>query len=370
MQRFFELCEERWMGQGGEPYWLRFYDGEHQSALFPPEVCAELRSILDRAVAAAGSETVRARIELTSRAFAVTEAFVEFDAARRDVQRAANGGGGAVSDDWRPGALTGRVDAVADPGPLIGRYGAAEARLSAAFAVARSGEFPAMSEMPLDPFKRNDPRPTLAWRHLKGCAVDSCVHLEGLGDSPVVAGARLLARRDMPNLAANGSFELEGAPMRPEFLFPRYGTLPLAWRCQAMPTERGRVAVVETDAHAGKRALRVEGAWETEVFGWIPALPGRTYVLTGWLRGRVSHGNASALVLGFLDSDNKPVGEHRLRSLPAGRTDDWIEIALSERAPAEAAWVGFGVSASRQTGGDWLEADDVSLRCVKPELSK
>jgi hypothetical protein len=221
-----------------------------------------------------------------------------------------------------------------------------------------------MSEMPLEAFTRNDPRPTLVWRHLEMCTVGKCAHLGAIGDAAIVEGARLLRGRDVPNLAANGSFELESGPMEPEFLFPRFGAMPLAWRCQAMPTELGRVAVVETDAHAGARALRVEGAWDTEVFRWIPALPGRTYLLTGWLRGRVSTGNTSALVLSFLDADNKPVGEHRLQSLPAGSTDNWLEIVLADRAPADAAWVGFGVSASRQTGADWLEADDVQLRCA------
>jgi hypothetical protein len=352
MRRFFELCEKRWMGQGGEPYWLKFYNGEHQAALFPPGVCAELHTMLDRAAAAADSETVRARIGLASRAFAVTEAFVVFDAARRDVQNA------AIGDD-----------VAADPSSLLERYAAAEATLSAAFAAARAGEFPAMGEMPLDPFTRNDPRPTLVWRHLQRCDVEQCDHLDALAHDAIVAGARLLAGRDMPNLAANGSFELEGAPMRPEFLFPHFGALPLAWRCQAMPTERGRVAVVETDAHVGERALRVEGAWDTEVFHWIPALPGRIYVLTGWLRGRVSPGNTSALVLSFLDADNKPVGEHRLQALPLGRTDAWTEIVLADLAPADAAWIGFGVSAARQIGGDWLEADSVQLRSANPSLA-
>jgi len=342
MRAFFALCEERWMGQGGEPYWLKFYDGEHQATLFPPEICIELRAMLDLAAATAESETVRARVGLASRAFAVTEAFAEFDAARRNVQRMA----------------------ADQPDAALERYDIALRALESAFARARGGVTSAMSDMPLEAFTRNDPRATLAWRHLQVCGAEQCRHLRAFASSEIVAGARLLEGRDMPNLAANGSFELEGAPMRPEFLFARYGALPLAWRCQAMPAERGRVAVVETDARAGTRALRVEGAWDTEMFRWIPALPGRTYVLTGWLRGRVSAGNASTLVLSFLDADNQPVGEHRLQALPVGRTDDWTEIALADRAPADAAWVGFGVSASRQTGTDWLEADDVQLRCA------
>jgi hypothetical protein len=225
-----------------------------------------------------------------------------------------------------------------------------------------------MGEMPLDPFLRNDPRPALAWRHLRQCGADSCAHLANSVDREIVDGIRLFAGRDLPNLAANGSFEIEGEPMRPEFLFARFGALPQAWRCQAMPTERGRVAIVGTDAHAGSRALRVEGAWDTEVFRWIPALPERIYLLTGWLRGQISHGNTSALVLSFLDEDNNPVGTHRLQALPVGCVDDWTELALTGSAPAEAAWVGFGVSVARQVDGDFVEADDVQLHSINPAL--
>jgi hypothetical protein len=348
MRRFFALCEARWMGQGGEPYWLKFYDGEDQALLFTPEVCAELREALDRAAFVAENDFVRARVELTSRAFAVAEAFVAFDVARREVQAAAFG------------------DASTDPGPILDRYAESASALSVAFAAARRGQSPAMADMPLDPFTRNDPRPALAWRHLQKCGAGACGHLGALDGSAIVEGARLLAGRDIPNLAANGSFELEGDPMRPEFLFPLYGALPQAWRCQAMPTERGRVAVVETDARSGARALRVEGAWDTEVFRWIPALPGRIYILTGWLRGRVSPGNTSALVLSFLDADNRPIGEHQLQSLAACRTDNWTELVLAGRAPEGAAWVGFGVSVARQVGSDFVEADDVQLRSVNP----
>jgi hypothetical protein len=310
-----------------------------------------MRATLNRALAAAENETVRARVALTSRAFAVTEAFVAFDAARREVQRAAFGGESV------------------DPTSILARYAATEAALKAAFAAARAGETPAMGEMPLDPFLRNDPRPALAWRHLRQCGASSCLHLANPADGEVVDGIRLFVGRDLPNLAANGSFELEGGPMRPEFLFARFGALPQAWRCQAMPTEHGRVAVVATDAHAGSRALRVEGAWDTEVFRWIPALPGRIYLLTGWLRGRISPGNTSAIVLSFLDADNNPVGTHRLQALPAGHVDAWTELALTGSAPGNAAWVGFGVSVARQVDGDFLEADDVQLRSLNPSLA-
>lgn len=336
------------MGQGGEPYWLKFYDQEDQALLFPAAVCADLRAILDRAAHEADDDATRARVALTSRAFAVTEAFVAFDISRRAMQGADDG-------------------LVAEPAPALRDFAAARAALVAAFADARAGGTPAMDDMPLDPFLRNDPRPTLAWRHLRVCADPQCRHLDDYpGGSAIIEGARLLRDRDAPSLAANGSFEIEGEPMQPEFLFPRHGLLPVAWRCQAMPTESGRVAVVETDAHAGGRVVRVEGAWDTEVFRWIPAQPGRIHVLNGWLRGRTSPGGTAALVLSYLDADNKPVGEYRMQSLPAGTTEAWTEFVLADRAPGAAAWVGLGVTAARQQAGDWLEADDLQLRSVNP----
>ena len=49
MRRFFTRCEEQWMHQPGPSYWLKHYRNESQAVLFPPEVCRELRALLDEA---------------------------------------------------------------------------------------------------------------------------------------------------------------------------------------------------------------------------------------------------------------------------------------------------------------------------------
>jgi hypothetical protein len=68
MRAFFERCEEIWMTQPGNAYWLRYYYNETQAALFPATVRAELRSLL----AEAGSKVGLTRqpspsLRLTSR---------------------------------------------------------------------------------------------------------------------------------------------------------------------------------------------------------------------------------------------------------------------------------------------------------------
>lgn len=83
MREFFERCEAIWNNQPGPPYWLKHYTNESQADLFPPSVCAELRQLLDQASQRAeGDPKTVARVELTSQAFAVVEAFSRFHATR------------------------------------------------------------------------------------------------------------------------------------------------------------------------------------------------------------------------------------------------------------------------------------------------
>src|SRR5208283_212821 len=84
MRRFFEACQAQWTGQGGAPFWLKFYGQEDQALLFPLETCVRLRAMLAEAGRLAAVESAcAARVDLASRDFAVTEAYVAFDSERR-----------------------------------------------------------------------------------------------------------------------------------------------------------------------------------------------------------------------------------------------------------------------------------------------
>lgn len=88
MRRFFERCESIWMHQSGQSYWLKHFRNDSQAALFPPEVCHELRGVLDDAKAKAGEGgRVAERVKLVSDAFGVTERFSRFHVARDALQR-------------------------------------------------------------------------------------------------------------------------------------------------------------------------------------------------------------------------------------------------------------------------------------------
>ena len=350
------------MAQSGPPFWLKFYQQEDQALLFPAAVCRELSAELAAAAAAAADDpAVATRVQQTGRAFAVTEAYVAFDEVRRTLAAMAGEAGVEPSHD-EP-----------DLSGLLGKYLRERARLTAAFEVARQGENPAMGAMALSYFVRNDPVPRLLW--LAGRS-DPTAPRRLLANAGVKASdesawqelAGALARGELdaaPNLAANGSFQKTApAGQEPRWLFPLSGDLPADWEVRSAATQTGRVALVDDADHPGRRCLRVEGAWDTQVFQWLPGEAGRAYVATASLRGQSSPGDDAGLFLTFLSATGRVVGTHRMQCLPKGMTADWRTLVLADRAPENTAWVGVGFGASRQVGSDWVETTAVELRSV------
>jgi len=347
------------MTQSGPPFWLKYYQQEDQALLFPPAVCRELRGLLEAATQMAKHDgVVTERIARTSQSFSVTETYVDFDAGRRKLAAIEDGPSLRDGDSLLAEEIHGFLEK--------------RNRFVEAFSDARGGKPPAVTQAELAYFVSNDPVPRLLWLAGQRDPTAPKRLLEKVG--PVVAKQepwRTLARtladaRPVANLAVNSSFEKSANQFQePRFLYPRSGKLPAAWEVHAMPTEKGSVALVDT-AGAPPR-LRIEGAWDTQVYQWLPATQGFFYVATAKLRGVTSPANDSALFLTFLDASQKPIGVHRMQSLPKGITQDWRTGVLADRVPAGAAWVGVGIGASRQVAGDWLEICSLELRGLKSE---
>lgn len=352
------------MTQTGEPYWLKYYQQEDQARLFPMPVSAKMRERLTEAErSAAGDARALAAVAATARAFAVTEAFVAFDEKRRWLQ-------GAVASD---GAFKVRERELAR---MIGEWVDARVALEKALAGAKeaAGGFAAMTGTQLPHFVRNDPVPRLLW-------------LAGQRDAPMPA--RLLAEaskretcdkawrlladarlRDAwevaPELLRNGSLaEAAGVRQEPGFLFPAWGELPAGWQVSAVATERGRTALLPGEPGVSGRGVRIEGAWDTQVFQWQRADAGNVYLARATMRGWVSPGSDAGLFFTFLAEDGKVVGTHRMQTLPKWTETGWVETVLADRAPEGTAWIGLGFGASRQGAKDWLEVRGCSLRAAE-----
>jgi len=357
MRQFFEACEARWSGQSGPPYWLKYYQQEDQALLFPPGTCRKLRKMLNAAKKMAkDDDAVTQRVDQTSRAFAITEAYVAFDAARRDLA--------AVAEEEATSKRPDESSLAAAIRTLIER----RSHLEKVYRDAENSETAARKELAC--FVRNDPVPRLLW--LAGQRdLGAPQRILELSGADVVASAewwhlansfRAPDLLQWPELAVNGTFVRSmGNIQEPRFLYPHSGLLPEGWVVQSMPTEKGKVSLVESPLTAGPRVLRIEGAWDTQVYQWLPAKPGFVYVARAQLRGYSSPGNDSALFLTFLSAAGKVVGVYRMQSLPKDETVKWRTATLVDAVPEGAAWVGIGVGSSRQGQGDWLEVSSVSL---------
>lgn len=358
MRRFFEACQTQWMGQSGPPYWLKYYGQEDQALLFSAGTCKSLRAILEEAGRLSSADAAAsARVDMASRAFSVTEAYVAYDSERR-VLAAIPDGPDALPHE--KGGLSG----------AIGRLARAMRRLDSALEDASRVGTQAWPAIP-DSLLRNDPVPRLLFEAgLRDPSEPRRIVEAACGDAPTRFPWRAMADGladglwQTANIAANSSFLItadEG--QEPHFLFPRFGALPAKWELRAMPTENGCAALINEAgaANSGRRAIRIEGAWDTQFYQWIPAHPGNAYLATARLRGRSGPGNSAALYLTFLSGSGDVLGAW-MQSLPKGETPDWRTEALCDRAPSKAEWVGVGVGSMRQTAADWMEADSVELR--------
>jgi hypothetical protein len=249
-------------------------------------------------------------------------------------------------------------------------------RFEDAFAKAGRGKLATRTQTEISYFVRNDPVPRLLWLAAEHdpTAPQRLLKLAGTAApnvEPWRTLALVLANKRMslaPNLVVNTSFEkVTNQFKEPRFLYPRFGLLPMGWEVHAMPTETGSVALLETDG--APSCLRIEGAWDTQVYQWLPATPGLCYVAIANLRGHSSPGNDSALFLTFLSADRKVLGLHRMQALPKETTREWRTSVLADTAPIGTAWVGVGVGSSRQISGDWFEVSSVTLRGVKNEVT-
>ncbi len=381
MRRFFEACQAQWMGQPGPPFWLKFYRQEDQALLFPPETCVRLRAMLDEAGRLAPAGPCSARVELASRAFAATEAYVAYDHERRELASLDFDRSGAVSEMGAPSAQEGALAAA------IGRLARASARVRACLESPLEEAAPSAARNLPESLMRDDPVPRLllaaarrdasAPRRILDLAAVPTAGAPNGADASVEASWRSLAQglggglAAAANIAVNSSFaEVSPDGQQPRYLFPLYGALPVKWTSKAMATEHGRAGLVaETDGAnvsvgpAPRKAFRIEGAWDTQLYQWAPAKPGATYLASARVRGRSSAGADESLVLTFLAVAGQLAGAS-VQSLPKGDTPRWRLSALGGRAPEGAAWVGVGVASARQAAGDWLEADSIELRAM------
>jgi hypothetical protein len=100
-----------------------------------------------------------------------------------------------------------------------------------------------------------------------------------------------------------------------------------------------------------------EGLYQT-----VAAQPGALYRATVRVRGKVSPGNMTFLLLTFANSTGKNVDTGFIDRLPIGEWNEWTTLEMIVRAPKDAAWLGFGLRALYQVNDDYAEFADPSVQ--------
>lgn len=363
MRKFFELCDRQWLNQPRPAYWLKYYNNEQQGRLFPSTVRRELREQLTRAESLARTEKVRARVQFTSAAFATTEAYVGFDEARDALSR--------LTMAAKPDA-----DAV-----LAASQATRQARQQWEECMTRIKETHplALSVSLRKEYQRHDPRRRALWRLLAVGRAD-----EGREQFRAAFGDLVAGR--LPVVAEGRELLIDGALARLVLRDEKTSTAlewvqSGAWRGHGEPYETRDIMldVVRMEGEEAKareqgqekendlRVLRFAGCKQETLSQWRPGKAGAWYVGTAQVRGKISPGNLTFLIISFLDAKGQHIGIGSIDGLPVGDWPKPVEMAVFLQAPAEAVQVGFGLRVLNQVNDDYVEFSRLSLKEMKAE---
>lgn len=354
MRRFFERCERQWMTQGGAPYWLKHFRDESQAAIFPSEMCGELRGLLEDArmrvkngPADPARQRAIQRVVFMSEAFGVTERFVAMqearvELARRVLRRAEN------------------VDGVV---AALRRFVTARREFETYTRALQEREPLAVPEFEWGDYLRDDPVPAALreiGRRRDAGNGEIGAEVEALG---IPKARRILNSigTESDELLHDGTLEGDLRPAKVVAGLPMEVALPPAWLSWAEPCEHFFAERIDR----APPVLRLSGNKETQIFQWgalanargaeMPMVVARVSV-----HGHVSPGGAVSIVLGWLDGDNARLGLKTMR-LPEGDWPEWVELETVDVAPAGAVWAGIGLRVQNQAAGDWIEVRQFSL---------
>lgn len=350
MRHFFELCEQRWMGQPGPPYWLKHYRNESQAIIFPSEICRQLRGLLNQAETQAAGETVRQRVRLASAAFDVTERFVVFEEARGRVARSVL----VPGVDWR------------DLLPALRTYLSARRDFIRYTTTLKYAEPLALASFGWDDYLKNDPVAdvllTVEARALAKGEEKEVGAMLGSWAEPLVNGLwpALATARSRPEkeLARNGALVGTAVPAR-RIAGLEYGVaLPAEWTSRVEPVQYHHAELQEKE---GGRLLRISGTKDTSVSQWDPVGGAGLHRAGVSVRGHVSPGTIVSLTFAWLDEHERHLGFKAMR-LPDGNWPEWVVLQQAGPPPAGAVWVGIGLRVQNQVAGDWIEVKDFYLR--------
>jgi hypothetical protein len=341
MHAYFRFLEQRWMARppGSTVMWAGFFDAR-QLDLWTPDVCAQARSLLEKAeeVAASQPEVVQQRVRLYSDGFRQTELWSAVYHGERNLR--------AMED----------VQQLLDAQAELERFN-------------RDVIQPNPLHAAPIPFEQRA-------RNLPGGAVLS--GLLRLSDQP---GAEATLRRmadqtHHPDAAAvaRGALALRRHPEKAVEMLRNPGFEPDAdtdeqtqrsppgWGSWFRPGTPGKLHWTDQAAHRGKRGVALQGAVASCVLQTTPVEPGEMYLASVYVRGEAGGHSESGLLIQWQDAAGKWFSApKRGEPIPDGGSRDWVRLQTFAKVPEGVGRLVFCVTAYDQKPDESLQIDDASL---------
>ena len=131
------------------------------------------------------------------------------------------------------------------------------------------------------------------------------------------------------------------------------------WRGHGEPFETRQISLAPGPERG---SIRFEGCKQDTLSQWHGAEPEADYLGTVKVRGRVSPGNMTFLIVTLLNDKGEYLGIGSIDRLPVGEWNEPVELAVLVHAPKSVRQVGLGVRVLNQVGADYAEFSQLSLK--------
>jgi hypothetical protein len=350
MREFFDLCDDAWRNQPPPAYWLKYYKDEQQLTLFPPALLSQLRERLASAGGLARNAIVRQRVEFVSAAFSVTEAFAAFSRARDELGQlaAAHATPSKLVDAWL-------------------RYTEARREFTQRHAAVRRDHALALASLDTTTYYRNDSSSRaiaalLRTEEGRRALTENAVIPWSIPGATVAQVSRLVS--DGRELLADPTWSgVNLGSIRRSIDFD--WTLSLEpWRGTGEPCE-GRTIELRAAATPKESATIRFAHCKLETMGqWARVTGGGLVSAKASVRAKVSPGNATYLIVSFLDEKQQHLATRQSDRLAPTNDSGSCELDVMIRVPANARYVGFGLCVTNQVNDDFAEFSNVTLKHV------
>ncbi len=182
--------------------------------------------------------------------------------------------------------------------------------------------------------------------------------------------AAVLSARDNPDAMVerivNGGFEeTVAAGEAPQGADWTAEGTPPGWSRWVRPATTATMLWSNEGARTGERCVQTTGATACSYLQTVRVQPGEHYLVSVWIRARLSPGAMTRLSVQWQDADGAWTTDPAITSaLPPGETEDWVRRSAFLRVPDGAYRAVIGLSVQSQGPEDYAIFDDVSFRQI------